>query len=43
MTLITDRPAPLFTLPNVAGEPFSLGEALHSGNHVLLVFLRHLG
>ena len=35
--------APAFTLKNSHNEPVTLSEILNDGNHVLLVFLRHLG
>lgn len=35
--------APNFALCTVDGSFVSLHETLHSGRHVLLVFLRHLG
>jgi peroxiredoxin len=35
--------APEFTLKNSQNETVSLREVLNNGNHVLLVFLRHLG
>ncbi|MEE9617899.1 MAG: hypothetical protein V3T90_12970 [Anaerolineae bacterium] len=35
--------APAFTLHTADGQEISLGETLHSGRNVLLVFLRHLG
>ncbi len=35
--------APDFTLQTVEGEQITLSEVLKNGNHVLLVFLRHLG
>ncbi len=36
-------PAPNFVLQTVDGEQITLNEVLKNGNHVLLVFLRHLG
>jgi len=36
-------PAPDFSLLTVDGQPASLRDALRQGDHVLLVFLRHLG
>jgi len=39
----TNSLAPNFTLQSVEGEQINLGEVLKNGNHVLLVFLRHLG
>jgi len=42
-TLKSGQPAPNFTLQTVEGEQVTLNEVLKSGNHVLLVFLRHLG
>ena len=36
-------PAPDFTLLSMEGEQITLSEVLKNGNHVLLVFLRHLG
>lgn len=41
--LIAGQRAPDFQLQSIEGEQISLGETLKSGNHVLLVFLRHLG
>ncbi len=38
-----NSPAPTFTLASTSGEQISLGEVLQNDNHVLLVFLRHLG
>ena len=35
--------APDFNLCSVEGDPVSLAETLATGQHVLLVFLRHLG
>ncbi|MBW6466664.1 MAG: redoxin domain-containing protein [Brevefilum sp.] len=35
--------APQFTLKNSQNEKVSLNEILSEGNHVILVFLRHLG
>jgi peroxiredoxin len=35
--------APDFNLCSVDGAPVSLKETLDTGQHVLLVFLRHLG
>jgi peroxiredoxin len=35
--------APQFTLKNNENEQVSLNQILSEGNHVLLVFLRHLG
>ena len=32
-----------FNLCTVDGSPISLNETLRNGQHVLLVFLRHLG
>jgi peroxiredoxin len=40
---MTPNPAPIFTLASTSGEQISLSEVLKSGNHALLVFLRHLG
>jgi peroxiredoxin len=40
---MTPKTAPNFTLASVSGEQISLSEVLQSGNHALLVFLRHLG
>jgi len=39
----TNTSAPPFELKNSHNEPVSLSEILADGNHVLLVFLRHLG
>lgn len=38
-----NTPAPNFALQTVDGEQITLNEVLKNGNHVLLVFLRHLG
>jgi peroxiredoxin len=38
-----NAPAPNFTLQTVEGETITLSQVLENGNHVLLVFLRHLG
>ena len=35
--------APEFTLKNSRNELVSLDQLLNEGNHVVLVFLRHLG
>ena len=35
--------APDFTLSTIHGEPVSLQEILDDEQHVLLIFLRHLG
>lgn len=43
MNLKTNSTAPDFTLKNIEGEQITLSEVLKTGNHVLLVFLRHLG
>lgn len=43
MKLKLNTPAPNFTLQTVDGEQVALNEVLKNGNHVLLVFLRHLG
>jgi len=43
MTLKTNSPAPNFSLTTVEGEQIALNEVLKNGQHVLLVFLRHLG
>jgi peroxiredoxin len=42
-TFTAGQPAPKFTLNTVEGEPFSLETSLQAGQHVVLVFLRHLG
>ncbi|MDX1992928.1 MAG: hypothetical protein SF029_11080 [bacterium] len=36
-------PAPRFTLPQAQGDPVVLDDVLNSGQHALLIFLRHLG
>ena len=41
--LIVGQRAPDFRIQSIEGEQITLGEVLRSGNHVLLVFLRHLG
>lgn len=41
--LTLNAPAPLFTLPTVAGRTVALAEVLHSGRPAVLIFLRHLG
>ncbi len=38
-----NAPSPVFELENTRGEYVSLSKVLQNGNHVLLVFLRHLG
>lgn len=38
-----NSPAPKFILKNSQDDPISLSEILDGGQHVLLVFLRHLG
>jgi hypothetical protein len=38
-----NSPAPNFTLSSASGEQIMFSEVLQSGNHALLVFLRHLG
>ena len=43
MTLKSNTIAPNFTLSSVDGEQITLNEVLKNGDHVLLVFLRHLG
>jgi peroxiredoxin len=43
MNLKTNSSAPDFTLQTIEGEQITLREVLKNGNHVLLVFLRHLG
>jgi peroxiredoxin len=43
MKLKVNEPAPDFTLLTEEGNPIKLSEVLNSGQHVLLVFLRHLG
>ena len=43
MLLRTNDPAPQFSLVDVEGQPVSLQSLLAQGNHLLLVFLRHLG
>lgn len=35
--------APVFNLINTKGQPISLEDIMAQGQHVLLVFLRHLG
>ncbi len=41
--LTNGAPAPAVTLKTIAGESHSLAETWQEGQHVLLVFLRHLG
>lgn len=41
--LTAGQSAPNFTLQTVEGQQITLGEVLKNGDHVLLVFLRHLG
>lgn len=36
-------PAPDFSLQSAEGNQISLSQVLKNGEHVLLVFLRHLG
>ena len=43
MPLRTNDPAPQFSLVTVEGQPISLQSLLAQNNHILLVFLRHLG
>jgi peroxiredoxin len=43
MPLRTNDPAPQFSLFDVEGQPVSLESLQTQGNHILLVFLRHLG
>jgi len=38
-----NKPAPDFTLPTFDGGTFTLNDALHQGDPMLLIFLRHLG
>jgi len=43
MKLKNREPAPDFTLQSVEGITIPLSDVVNSGQHVLLVFLRHLG
>ncbi len=43
MKLKANTSAPDFTLPTIEGNLVQLSDILNSGQHVLLVFLRHLG
>jgi len=43
MTLMLHTPAPDFSLVAVRGQEISLRDQIQSGQHTLLVFLRHLG
>jgi peroxiredoxin len=43
MNLKTGDPAPRFSLPDVNGETVALEHILGQKQHLLLVFLRHLG
>lgn len=42
-SLQVGQSAPRFTLPRVDGQLLRLDDVLQTGQHTLLVFLRHLG